>query len=123
MARKIRIQKNFIPIEFENEKGEVLLELRFDKSDEAIDRLYKQDEVIKELVDKVDETNNEMEETKKFVSQCFDSVLGDGAFEKVYAINPSCLIILQYFIQSVVMIREELDDFEGAAAIEQYLQG
>lgn len=123
MARKIRIQKNYIPIEFEDDNGEVVLELRFDKSDEAIDRLYKQDEVIKELVEKVDETNNEMEETKKFVEQCFDGVFGKGAFKKVYAINPSCLIILQYFIQSVMVIREELDDFEGAEAIQQYLEG
>jgi len=123
MARKIRIQKNYIPIEFEDDKGEVVLELRFDKSDEAIDRLYKQDEIIKELMETVDESNNEMEETKNFVRQCFDGVLGEGSFNKVYEINPSCLIILQYFIQSIVMIREELDDFEGAAAIEQYLKG
>lgn len=123
MARKIRIQKNYIPIEFENEKGDVILELKFDKSDKAIDRLYKQDEVIKELVEKIDEKNDEMEETKKFVEQCFDGVFGKGSFKEVYKINPSCLIILQYFIQSVMVIREELDDFEGAEAIEQYLQG
>lgn len=123
MARKIRIQKNYIPIEFEDENGEIVLELKFDKSDDAIDRLYKQDEVIKELVSKVDESNNEMEETKNFVSKCFDGVLGEGSFDKVYDFNPSCLIILQYFITAVMMIREELDDFEGAEAIEHYLKG
>lgn len=126
MGLKLTIQQNTIPIEFENpETGEVALTLYFDKSDESIEKMYKQDEVIKQLNNELEDKQNEgdMEDTKKIVRECFDSVLGEGSFEKVYDLNPSCLIILQYYLAAVVHIRQELDDFEGAKSLQKYING
>lgn len=123
MVLKINLASNEIPIQFVDDEGKVQLELAFDKSDESIEHLYKQDEVIKELHEKVDPNKADMESTKELVEKCFDSVLGEGSFDKVYAINPSCMIILQYYIAAVIHIREQLDDFDGAKDLQKYLNG
>jgi hypothetical protein len=124
MGLKIKLHQNTIPIEFEDpETGEIVETLHFDKTDDAIQKLRKQDEVIKELAEELDEKNAELEETKKLVKTCFDAVFGENAFEKIYKINPSCLILLQYYISAVVYIRKEMDDFEGAKDLEKYITG
>ncbi|WP_225743372.1 hypothetical protein [Marinilactibacillus sp. Marseille-P9653] len=123
MAFDISIQKNSIPFNFKDDNGETQLTLEFDKSDDSIDNIYKQDEVIKKLYDSIDEEKADLDSTKELVERCFDSVLGDGSFKKVYAINPSCMIILQYYVAIVIHIRKELDDFEGAKDLEKYING
>lgn len=123
MALDITIQKNTIPINFKDEDGKILVALEFDKSDESIDNIYKQDEVIKKMYEKINKDKAELDSTKELVEKCFDSILGEGAFKKIYKHNPSCMIILQYYITAIIHIRQQLDDFEGAQDLEKYMNG
>ncbi|WP_017728493.1 hypothetical protein [Halalkalibacterium ligniniphilum] len=105
MAIKIQTEKTVIPVEI----GE--LNFEFNVSDEAIKNLRKNAKIVQEefvnINDAVDEEKSE-KAAKTVLQKGFDLLLGEGAFEKIYAQTPSIIYLMKYFIQLSEGIDKEL---------------
>lgn len=120
MARVIQFKKNYISIPIVDENEEVKHELKFYRTDENLERVYKKGEEIEELHKQVGEDDNDA--GKKVLKAAFDEVFGEGNFDAIYEFNPSTVIILEYFIMAIIIIHEELREFNDAKALEKYLK-
>lgn len=123
MAIKIQTKTTKIPVVIGD------LEFEFDTSDESIKNFDKSaTEVMKELdkikVDQEDETS--VEAVKDVLKRGFDLFLGDGAFDKIYEVSPSVVIVMQYFEQVAEGITEELNKMNliqtSEEKVQKYLQ-
>src|SRR5690625_4176134 len=117
MAIKIQTKKAHIPIEIGD------LTLKFDMSDENIERLYNTHEEMAKKFDKVD--SNSPEKAREILKEAFDYILGDGAFEKVYALSGSIITTTEYFEAITNAIRDEVQKRTGQTSkkkLEKYLQ-
>lgn len=100
MAIKIQTEKPVIPIEI----GVVKLE--FEISDENIERLYNSQEVYKNELQKIE--GEDLESARLAVKKALDFFLGEGAFDKIYEVSPSIILVTKYFWQIVEGLEEEL---------------
>jgi|SRR5690625_5133853 len=117
MSIKIQAKKAHIPIEI----GDVTLE--FDMSDENIERLYNTHEEMAKKFDNVE--SNNPEKAREILKEAFDYILGDGAFEKVYALSGSIITTTEYFEAIMNGIRDEVQKRTGQASqekLQKYLQ-
>lgn len=105
MAIKIQTQKPEIPVEIGD------LKFSFDVSDESIKRF--KDEALKAQKEfhsiNIDEDDDKaLEKAKEVIKRGYETILGKGAFEKIYELSPSVMICMQYFVQIVQGINKEL---------------
>lgn len=123
MAIRIEEQKPEIPVEI----GE--LKFTFKVTDEAVLNFRKESLRLKEELEKIqeaeeDETN--VEKVRELLRQGFDTFLGEGAFEKIYEMSPSVVVVSRYFAQLVLGISEEIERMGADKALEKrakkYLQ-
>jgi len=123
MAIRIEEQKPEIPVEI----GE--LKFTFKVTDEAVLNFRKESLRLKEELEKIqaaeeDETN--VEKVRELLRQGFDAFLGEGAFEKIYEMSPSVMVISRYFAQLVLGISDEIERMGADKALEKrakkYLQ-
>lgn len=123
MAIRIEEQKPEIPVEI----GE--LKFTFKVTDEAVLNFRKESLRLKEELEKIqvaeeDETN--VEKVRELLRQGFDAFLGEGAFEKIYEMSPSVMVISRYFTQLVLGISDEIERMGADKALEKrakkYLQ-
>lgn len=123
MAIRIEEQKPEIPVEI----GE--LKFTFKVTDEAVLNFRKESLRLKEELEKIqeaeeDETN--VEKVRELLRQGFDAFLGEGAFEKIYEMSPSVVVVSRYFAQLVLGISEEIERMGADKALERrakkYLQ-
>jgi len=106
MAIRIQTERPEIPIEI----GE--LRFSFDLSDESIKR-FREDakQVVEELqsislADEKDETV--FERATEILRRGYDVMLGEGAFDKIYKLSPSLIVLMDYFRQIAEGIEREL---------------
>lgn len=106
----IRIKKNYIPIPFENEDGEIEFELRFSMTDESIERLYSQAEEIDKLVNEVEEASEQdnKDSAKEVLQKAIDAILGEGSYEKLYGHSQSLIITVEYYAEIIYLLVDEL---------------
>lgn len=106
----IRIKKNFIPIPFENENGEIEFELKFSMTDESIERLYSQAEEIDELVNKIEDASeqDDKESAKEVLQKAIDAILGNGSYDKLYSHSQSLIITVEYYAEIIYLLVDEL---------------
>lgn len=123
MAIRIEEQKPEIPVEI----GE--LKFTFKVTDEAVLNFRKESLRLKEELEKIqaaeeDETN--VEKVRELLRQGFDAFLGEGAFEKIYEMSPSVMVVSRYFTQLVLGISDEIERMGADKALEKrakkYLQ-
>ena len=123
MAIRIEEQKPEIPVEI----GE--LKFTFKVTDEAVLNFRKESLRLKEELEKIqaaeeDETN--VKKVRELLRQGFDAFLGEGAFEKIYEMSPSVMVISRYFAQLVLGISDEIERMGADKALEKrakkYLQ-
>ena len=110
-------EKAHIPIEIGD------LTLKFDMTDENIDRLYNTYEKMAEKFKDIE--TNDVESSKKVMKEAFDYILGDGAFDKVYALSGSILVTTEYFEAITNGIRDEVQKRTkqtNQKKVEKYLQ-
>lgn len=117
MTIKIQTKVPHIPIEIGD------LTLKFDVTDENIDKLFNgYDEMLENFKDI--EVDN-IEKGRKILKGAIDYILGDGSFEKIYGLSESILITRQYFEEIVDGLSKELTERYGdknREKIEKYLQ-
>ncbi|MED1602600.1 hypothetical protein [Alkalihalophilus marmarensis] len=104
MAIKIQTQAPEVPV--------LLGELEF--SIPATDEYLKsfrltQKEFLKELdqMDKKDSYEEDYEQSMRIVKKAYESLLGEGAFDKAYKQTPSIIILTKYFGQIAEGLEEE----------------
>ena len=123
MAIRIEEQKPEIPVEIGK------LKFTFKVTDEAILNFRKESLRLKEELEKIqaaedDEAN--VEKVRELLRQGFDAFLGEGAFEKIYEMSPSVMVISRYFTQLVLGISDEIERMGADKALEKrakkYLQ-
>ena len=113
MAIKIEKKQTEIPIEIGD------LKFAFDVTDESIQRFRENAIKIQQELETIDDEEENMENAKAILGKGFDVILGDGAFEKVYQMTPSIPYLLNYFIQLVNGLSDELS---ALGAIEERAQ-
>lgn len=127
MAKVIKIRQNYIPVLFEDDNGELKHELRFYKTDDNIERLTKIGPTIEKLqkdIQKNEENGNvTLKQAKKLLKESMNGIFGEGSFEKLYKINPSVFIVVEYYILAIGAVVEELDEIGNTAELEKYLNG
>lgn len=125
--KPILLKSNKIEIPFQDANGNVVLTLWFDKGDEPLKRIEKEFEKLKETEEfleskepvSVDDT---FEKAKQSIKQAADSLFGDGAFEKLYELNPSVNIVAHYIYQIAIGIKEELESETLKDVEQKYLK-
>lgn len=101
MAIKIQTKKTGIPVIIGD------LELVFEATDESVATFLKN---AKKVERELDEIKSDSPETAKVVlKKAFDTILGEGTFDKVYEITPSVFIMTDYFIQIVEGLVDEFN--------------
>lgn len=121
--KAIKVKKTTIPVPFENEQGEEVLRFEFSKDDKSLERLMKvQDTLIDEVeaVLATDDQPQTLDLAKKSLEKAFDSLLGKGAFKKIYELNKSVFVCMQYLVAVVDGIIEELNEERETQLIGKY---
>lgn len=106
MAIKIEERKPEIPVEIGP------LKFSFKVTDESILEFRKNGlQIQKELETlQIDEGNeDDIEVVKDILKRGFDLMLGEGAFEKIYELTPSVVLLMDYFAQLSSGIADELE--------------
>src|SRR5690606_40514996 len=108
MAIKIQTQTPVIPIEIGD------LTINFEYTDENIKRLYDHHDKMQKEIEKI--KSDDLESAKEILRKSFDFLLGEGTFEKIYAISQSIIIVRVYYCQIVESLFEEITKKEGNTA-------
>lgn len=118
----IKLQSNFIEFPFEDDKGNVLLTLKFDKSDENIEKLENSIGKFESEKQRLStEGQQSFEDGKKVFKEIVDSVFGDGSFDKMYELSPSTINVLKYFTQMAEGIFAEINVDKDTEKFNKYL--
>src|SRR5690625_3632219 len=118
MAIKIQTKTTQIPIEFDDK-----LTLYFDMSDENIDKLFKAEETFQKEISKID--NDDIEGLKEMLRKTYSLFLGEDAFDKLYELSPSVVILTNYFWSIFEGLQKEIEERAGQTKmqkVEKYLQ-
>lgn len=118
MAIRIEEKKAEIPVEI----GE--LKFSFKVTDDAVLNFRKNSlavmEELKGLQIKPDEEDETiMEKVKEVLQKGFDTILGEGAFEKIYDMTPSVFLLMRYFEQLAAGLAEELKNMGALEVLNQ----
>ena len=122
--KAIQLKKTVFEIPFNDEEGNEVLKLEFDRSDENIKRLYSSTDGIEKKLEVFEKSNNDddFEGATTIVKEMVDSILSEGSFDKLYKLNPSLQIVITYFYQIVIGIKEELVSEDIKAVVNKYLK-
>lgn len=102
---KIQTENAAIPVEIGK------LKFEFDTSDESMQAFRETSSTFRDEIENVDVAEgDEIEKAKDILRRGFDLMLGEGAFEKIYAQTPSVLSVTKYFVQLTQSITEQLNE-------------
>ena len=119
--KTIQLDKTVIDIPFEQD-GEVVLTLHFDRSDENVKKFYKLQEELQTKIDGLEKQKDApLAEANKIIKKIADGILGDGAFDAMYKLNPSTMIVAKYLYLIAIGIKEELEAEDFKAVEDKYL--
>ena len=125
MAIRIEEKKTEIPVEI----GE--LKFAFKVTDNAVldfrkNGLAMVDELKNLQIKPDEEDETALEKVKEVLRKGFDTILGEGAFEKVYGMTPSVFLLMRYFEQLATGLADELKNMGALEVLNQraenYLQ-
>lgn len=105
MAIKIQTEKPVIPIEIGK------LKFEFDVSDESVKKFRENGTKIQKELEsiEIDEDDDKaLEQSKDVLKRGFELMLGEGAFEAIYKVSPSVVIVMNYLGQIAEGIEQEL---------------
>ena len=125
MAIRIEEKKTEIPVEI----GE--LKFAFKVTDNAVldfrkNGLAMVDELKNLQIKPDEEDETALEKVKEVLRKGFDTILGEGAFEKIYGMTPSVFLLMRYFEQLATGLADELKNMGALEVLnqraEKYLQ-
>ena len=118
--KTIQLDKTVIDIPFEQD-GKVVLTLHFDRSDENVKKFHDLQEKLQKKIDELNEKEATIEETTEVIKEIADGILGEGAFDAMYKLNPSTMIVAKYLYLIAIGIKEELEAEDFKAVEDKYL--
>ena len=108
MAKQITIKKAYVPIDFVDDDGNIIESFRFDKSDDAAQRIIDvQNSVSASFAKAENDEDYSLDKLHVDLGKAVDSLLGEGSYEKLYDMSPSWEIMLHYFVAICTSIAEE----------------
>lgn len=125
MAIRIEEKKAEIPVEIGD------LKFSFKVTDEAVldfrkNGLAMVDELKNLQIKPDEEDETALEKVKEVLRKGFDTILGEGAFEKIYGMTPSVFLLMRYFEQLATGLADELKNMGALEVLNQraenYLQ-
>lgn len=120
--KPIQLRSNFIDAGFKDSDGNIAFTIRFDRTDENIERLMNFEKEFEENNKEFNEETATREEKKEYVKNVVDSLLEKGSFDKLYNFNPSLEIVMNYLFEIVVGIKEDLEAENLKALENKYLK-
>lgn len=118
--KPITIRPTVIDIPFVDSDRNEILRLQFDRSDRNMKNFY---EVIPEIEEQIRAVEKDPEtefDEKSFIKKLSDSFLGEGAFDKLYAVNNSTFMAAKYVLQIAIGLKEEMEDEDKRAVFDKY---
>lgn len=108
MGIRIETEETGIPISIAG------VDFKLELTDENVDRIMNQgDEVQKEL-EGIE--SDDIESQKEAIKKSLDFILGDGAFDKLYEVSPSVIIISNYYWSLTESLVDEISKKSGQTA-------
>jgi len=108
MAININVKDTFIPVQI----GDI--ELKFDVSDNAVEEMFRKFKEVDKTIEEIDKANLKDEEAfkenRRLLQEAYDSLFGEGSYDKVYKLSPSLLITREYLSQIMEGIFKELEE-------------
>lgn len=121
--KPIQLKRTVIDVPFVDSNGTELLVLHFNQEQKNMENL---ESVFNELGEKLEELKGRdhvsWDEYADFVKKAFDSILGEGAYERVYDISPNISFIMNYLYQLAIGIKEMVEQEEVAMVKKKYLE-
>lgn len=119
MTIKIQTEKPVIPVEL----GDILLEFAID--DDSIKTFQKTGTKLEKELKELEGSDN-IEALKTALKKGYDTLFGEGSFERVYQQTPSVTLCVQYFVQISEGIQKELEarslTITQSQKVEKYLK-
>lgn len=106
MAINIKKQETAIPVIV----GDIELEFIF--TDDSMTKVRKELLKTQKKIGRIegeDWDDKEIDKAKTILTEAMDSMFGDGAFEQLYKMTPSVIVVLDYFRLMVEGVTEELN--------------
>lgn len=120
---KINIKQDYIPIPFLDEGGNEILELRFYKTDENVQRILDYAKELEEERKEEQDAEPNLEREKERAKKAIDATLGEGAFDKMYEISNSLILVNDYYAEITIGLMEELGLGKAAESLDKYRSG
>lgn len=123
--KTIKLKSKNIVIPFQDEEGNVLLELSFKRDDKILVGIIESiEDVTRGFQEYEDSEEFDYKAAKKRVEEAIDAWLGEGTFNKLYDLQPSLTQVVDLATQIVEILGEELANVvrEKEKAIEKYFK-
>lgn len=119
----IQLKKNVIDVPFQNEDGNIVLTLQFDRSDAHVKEFYALFEGLEKKIKRLEKNQEEpsWDEAEVTIKEMSDGMLGQGSYDKMYELNPSVAIVAGYLYIIAIGIKEELEAEDLKAVEDKYL--
>lgn len=123
--KTIKLKSKNIVIPFQDEEGNVLLELSFKRDDKILVGIIESiEDVTRGFQEYEDSEEFDYKAAKKRVKEAIDAWLGEGIFDKLYNLQPTLTQVVDLATQIVEILGEELANVvrEKEKAIEKYFK-
>lgn len=121
--KPIQIKKNYIEIPVQDETGETLRTFQFEITDDSFKRIFNEFDEMKKKGKELEQSNIEDDEADAYIKGTFDNLLGEGAYEFFYELNPSVVILMHYLITITSGIIEEIVELYSDDKLNKYVYG
>lgn len=121
--KPIQIKKNYIEIPVQDEAGKTLRTFQFEITDDSFKRIFSEFEEMKKKGKELEQSGIEDDEADAYIKGTFDNLLGDGAYEFFYELNPSVVILMHYLITITSGIIEEIVELYSDDKLNKYVYG
>lgn len=107
--KPILLKSNKIEIPFQDSEGKKVLTLWFDKGDKPMAKINEQFKKMEYNYKDLKDEDVTIEDAKKVLAEATDALFGSGSFDKIYELNPSLYVVMEYIYQISIGIKEELE--------------
>lgn len=121
--KPIQIKKNYIEIPVQDDTGETLRTFQFEITDDSFKRIFNEFDEMKKKGKELEQSNIEDDEADAYIKGTFDNLLGDGAYEFFYELNPSVVILMHYLITITSGLIEEIVELYSDDKLNKYVYG
>lgn len=121
--KPIQIKKNYIEIPVQDDTGETLKIFKFEITDDSFKRIFNEFDEMKKKGKELEQSDLADDEANDYIKGAFNNLLGEGAYEFFYELNPSVVILMHYLITITSGIIEEVVELYSDDKLNKYVYG